>query len=124
MATEDVCSHVAGIGGAMQQQWRETAERHGIAITMDDGYPCLAHFAFDHPQANALKTLLTQEMLKRGYLASTVIYPTLAHTDAHVAAYGQALDEVFGLIAPAIVEERVSDALEGPEAHIGFRRLL
>ncbi len=124
MATEDVCSHVASIGAAMQQIWREIAEHHGIAITMDDGYPCLAHFAFDHPQANALKTLLTQEMLKRGFLASTAIYPTLAHTEAHVTAYGQALDAAFGLIAPAIAEERVSEALEGREAHIGFRRLL
>jgi glutamate-1-semialdehyde 2,1-aminomutase len=124
MGREDVVGHVAAIGTSVQTLWRETATRHNVPVTMDDGYPCLAHFAFNHPQANALKTLYTQEMLKRGFLASTVIYPTLAHTDEHVIAYGEAVDSVFGEIAEAIAGERVMEALEGPEAHTGFRRLL
>ncbi len=124
MADEDVVGHVARIGAGIQGVWRDGAVAHGIPMTVDDGYPCFAHFAFDHPEANALKTLYVQEMLKRGFLASTVIYPTLAHTDAHVAAYEAAVNEVFGVMASALEKDGVTAALEGPEAHTGFRRLL
>ena len=124
MAQEDVVGHVATIGLAVQALWRDAAARHGVPVTMDDGYPCLAHFAFNHPEANVLKTLYTQEMLKRGFLASTVIYPTLAHTEAHVSAYGDAVDGVFSTMATALEQDAVTAALEGPEAHTGFRRLL
>ncbi len=124
MQEEDVVGHVAKIGTAVQEIWRIEANRHGVPIIQDNGYPCLAHFAFDHPQANALKTLYTQEMLRYGYLASTVIYPTLAHTDAHVEGYGKAVDWVFSILGAALAKDGVVEALEGPEAHTGFRRLL
>lgn len=124
MASEDVPGHVAHIGTAMQGCWREAAARHGLPVSVPEGYPCLAHFAFDHPEPNALKTLYTQEMLKRGYLASTVIYPTLAHTDAVVAEHAAAVDAVFGAIAGSIARGTIREDLDGPEAYVGFRRLL
>ena len=124
MGSENVVEHIATIGSAVQAHWRESAAAHGVPVVVDEGYPCLAHFAFDHPQANTLKTFYVQEMLKQGFLASTVIYPTLAHTDAHVAAYRDAMDGVFEKLGQHIAAGTVGDALNGPEAHTGFRRLL
>jgi hypothetical protein len=124
MAREDVPAHIAAIGSSMQRHWREAAARHGVPISVHDGYPCLAHFAFDHPQANALKTLYIQEMLKRGYLAGPVIYPTLAHTEVIVEQHAEAMDAVLATIAASMAADRIQEDLEGPEAHIGFRRLL
>jgi glutamate-1-semialdehyde 2,1-aminomutase len=89
-----------------------------------EGYPCLAHFAFDHEQANTLKTAFTTRMLQHGFLAGTAIYPTLAHTESIVARYAEALDDVFAELAAALDRGRVADLLEGPLAHTGFRRLL
>ena len=56
------------------------AARHGLPVVTRDGYPCLAHFRFDHPQANELRTLYTQLMLERGFLAR---HGALSHPGAH-----------------------------------------
>ncbi len=47
----------------------------------------MAVFGFDHPEAAALITLLTAEMLKRGYLACGHFNPMLAHEPRHVDAF-------------------------------------
>jgi glutamate-1-semialdehyde 2,1-aminomutase len=93
-------------------------------VEVDDGYPALAHFKFRHSEANAVKTLFTQLMLERGFLATTGIYVTLAHTDTIIDRYLRAVDNVFETLARAIEEDTVLDRLRGPVAHTGFRRLL
>jgi len=121
---KDVTAHVARIGAAIMDLWREAAARHGLPVSVPDGYPCLARFTFDHDQANELVTLFTQLMLGRGFLAKNAIYPTLAHTDEIVAKYAGAVDKAFAEIAHAIDHGDVADRLNGPPAHEGFRRLL
>ena len=44
------------------------------------------------------KTLFTQEMLKRGYLGTTLCYICTEHTPEVVSAYAEAVDEVFVII--------------------------
>ena len=120
----DVPKHVAAIGKTVTQFWKKHAQKHNLKITTGDGYPCLAHFIFEQKKANELKTLYTQLMLDRGFLASPVIYPTMAHNDKVVSLYGQAIDEVFAEIAQAIDKGDISKRLKGPPAHTGFARLL
>ncbi|MBN1642028.1 MAG: aminotransferase class III-fold pyridoxal phosphate-dependent enzyme [Anaerolineae bacterium] len=124
MRQVDVPAHVARIGSAVSALWRRQGERHGVPVTIGDGYPCLAHFRFEHPQSEALRTLYTQLMLEQGYLAGTAIYPTMAHSDEVVARYGEAIDLVFAEIAAALAEGDVEARLKGPVAHSGFSRLL
>jgi glutamate-1-semialdehyde 2,1-aminomutase len=71
----------------------------------------------------AYKTLITQEMLKKGYLATNVIYTCLQHTPQLLAPYLDALDPVFGLIAECEAGRKVEDLLEGPVCTSGFKRL-
>ncbi|MHB0939618.1 MAG: aminotransferase class III-fold pyridoxal phosphate-dependent enzyme [Armatimonadota bacterium] len=117
-------AHVAQIGNQVKDLWATLGAKHGLPVHTDDGYPCLAHFAFQHEQADALRTLYTQLMLQRGFLAGTAIYPTMGHTPEIVAKYGEAIDEVFGEIAEALATDSVMERLNGPIAHSGFRRLL
>ena len=70
-----------------------------------------------------MKTLFVQEMLHRGFLASTAFYAMYAHTDAQVASYGAAVCEVFGMLRTAIDAGEVMQLLRGPVAHSGFFRL-
>jgi glutamate-1-semialdehyde 2,1-aminomutase len=63
-------------------------------------------------------------MLEHGFLAGTCIYPTLAHTDAVVAQYGEAIDAVFADMARTLDAGDLGARLKGPVAHSGFRRLL
>ncbi len=124
MQAVDVPAHVARIGRAVIGHWREAARRHGLPVETDEARPCLAHFSFKHEQADVLRTLYTQLMLERGFLAGVGLYPTLAHTDEIVALYGEAIDHVFAEIADALAKGDAAARLKGPVAHSGFRRLV
>ena len=84
--------------------------------------PALAGFSFDSPFALEYKTLLTQEMLKLGYLASTNCVCTM-HTPSILDDYYSALDSVFSLIAECEAGLSVYSLLDGPVCHSGFQRL-
>lgn len=120
----DVPGHVEAIGLHVQRIWHECARRHGLPVTVPDGFACLAQFAFDHPEAVVLRTLYTQGMLDRGYLAGTAFYPTLAHTHAIADAFADAVDAVFADIAAALATGNPAQHLRGPAAHEGFQRLV
>ena len=69
------------------------------------------------------KTLISQEMLKKGYLASTNCYLCIEHTDSKIKEYIEALDSVFLTIAKCEDGMSINNILEGPIAHSGFERL-
>ncbi len=123
MSRIDVPAHVARMGTLVMDAWRRYAEEHRIPVIVEDGYPCLAHFRFDHPQTTELRTLYTQLMLAKGFLGWTAIYPTLAHTEEIMALYGQAIDDAFAEIAEALEQGQVSERLQGPPALVNFRRM-
>lgn len=124
MSRIDVPAHCQHIGARMQATWRRHAQTHHLPVQVDDGYPALARFAFDHPHAAELKTLYIQCLLDRGFLANTAIYVSLAHTPEIIGAYEDAVNEVFGEIATALQADDVAARLRGPVAHSGFRRLV
>ncbi|MFA5101366.1 MAG: aminotransferase class III-fold pyridoxal phosphate-dependent enzyme, partial [Candidatus Omnitrophota bacterium] len=117
-------AHVEKIGLQVLDYWKTSAEKYGLPVDTGDCYPCLAHFKFNHPKGEELRTLYTQLMLERGFLAGTGIYPTLAHTREIIALYGAAIDEVFAVIADALKQGTVKDMLKGPVAYSGFKRLI
>jgi glutamate-1-semialdehyde 2,1-aminomutase len=109
-------------GQGISAGWERLAQKHGLQISIS-GLPSMTGFGFPGPQALAYKTLITQEMLSRGYLASTGVYVCTEHTPAIVDAYFEALDPVFGLIAECENGRDVGTLLKGPTCHGGFRRL-
>ena len=123
MQKEEVSARIEKTGKIIQKIWKEQAARCHLPVAVD-GYPCLAHFKFDHPQHNDLRTLFTQGMLERGFLAGCGFYTTLAHTDSIVALYENAVAEVFADISLALSQNKVREKLKGPPAHTGFQRLI
>lgn len=113
---------VTATGRAITSRWEALAAKHGLAITTS-GLPALTGFAFDGAHALGYKTLITQEMLKSGYLAATSVYVSTAHTDDVIDEYFGALDPVFGLIAECENGRDLASVLEGPVCHSGFSRL-
>ncbi|MEF3310865.1 aminotransferase class III-fold pyridoxal phosphate-dependent enzyme [Paenibacillus sp. GYB004] len=120
----DAQVHVTRIGSLVMDSWRRHGARHGLPVTTEGAYPCLAHFGFLHPEANKLRTLYTSMMLDRGFLAGNSIYPTLAHDELVVQRYDSAIDEVFGGLADALKKGEVDDRLDGIVALSGFQRLI
>lgn len=124
MEATGAAAHAGAIGERIMASWSRSAARHGLPVETGDGYACLAHFRFVHERAEQLRTLYTQLMLERGFLAGTAVYPTLAHSENIVNMYDEAVDGVFAVIADALREDKVEQSLRGPTAHSGFRRLL
>ncbi len=123
LAAVDAVGFLAMQGTKIQGILREAAAKHKLPVTVK-GYPCMPSFAFDHAQANAIKTLYIQTMLGKGFLATLLIFVTMAHTDAVLDKFASALDETFSELADAIAKNDVTSRLKGPEAHQGFGRLI
>ena len=70
-----------------------------------------------------IKTIITQEMLKKGFLASNLIYLSHAHTEEIIDQYIMSLSEIFEVIAQAIKNNSLENLLSGPTCHQGFSRL-
>jgi glutamate-1-semialdehyde 2,1-aminomutase len=122
MMTHDVPGHIAMIGRLVIDGWRELGHKHNLPVKTP-GRPEAALLAFDHPEAAALTTLMTVEMLKRGYLAAGAFNASLAHEPRHVTAYLSALDEVFAELSAAIADGDIAKRIGSPVKHTGFARL-
>ena len=106
----------------IQKNWKQLAEKHELAIKQW-GLPALAGFTFDSKNALAYKTLITQEMLSKGYLATNAVYVCTEHTQEIVDCYFAKLDPIFGLIKECEEGRDVLALLKGPVSHAGFTRL-
>ena len=97
----------------------------GVPVKVS-GHPALLHLNFDHDQAAALGTLLTAKMLERGFLAGGGFYPSLAHTERHIANYLSTAEPVFAELAETIAQGDVLQRLKSlgcSVRHTGFARL-
>lgn len=118
-----VNEHINRIGKYVQEKWKEIAEKHGVSISVGGIYP-LSHFAFDYDNPLAYKTFFTQEMLKKGYLASTAFYMTYAHTDEIIEGYFDAFEEVIKMVADIVKNNKNIFDYISECCHAGFERLL
>jgi glutamate-1-semialdehyde 2,1-aminomutase len=118
----NVASRLNQLGAEVQQGWREAATRTGTDVHIGGILP-LSHFSFSGDDGQAARTLFTQLMLDRGYLAAPAFYATFAHQASHIRDYLDAVGEVFAQIAAARAGGRLAEELRGPVAHVGFRRL-
>lgn len=113
---------ITATGRDITARWEALAKKYNLPLTTS-GLPALTTFAFTTPHALAYKTLITQEMLAKGYLASTGVYVCTEHTPRVVDEYFAALDPVFALIRECEDGRDVMGLLKGPVCHAGFRRL-
>lgn len=113
---------ITATGTRIVEGWKALAAKHALSLTIN-GIPAIAGFGFAGANALAYKTLLTQEMLAKGYLAGNLIYVCIDHVPEVVDAYFAALDPVFGLIRQCEDGRDVMSLLHGPICHAGFKRL-
>lgn len=118
----NVPKRIAKAASQMRAGWKSMAERHGLKIKISGTVPYNV-FSFLYDDAQALKTLFTQEMLERGFLAGTEFNPSCAHTSPLIQKYLRAVDGVFTEIKKAINTDTVRTRLKGPIAHSHFARL-
>ena len=117
-------AHLKKIGRMIGEGWEELAKRHALKLKVVFIPEALVSFSFEYgEERQAIRTLFTQEMLARGFLASGSVYVSYAHKELDVRKYLKAVDEVFGVLVEAIRTKAVLKMLLGPVAHSGFKRL-
>jgi len=119
----NVPAYLESIGKKVQEGWKELAKKYNLNIIVSGIYP-LGHFYFNYGDNSLiLKTLFTQLMLEKGFLATTAFYASYAHKEEYVENYLKAVDEVFAFISKTIQKGNPEKYLKGPVCHAGFRRL-
>lgn len=114
--------HLSIIGKSVQDGWNQLAKANNLNIEVSGIFP-MGHFEFKYDNPLLYKTIFTQEMLKKGYLATTAFYASFAHTENIIKGYLEAVSEVFALISENIKKNTIELLLEGPICHSGFQRL-
>jgi glutamate-1-semialdehyde aminotransferase len=114
---------ITKIGAKMQKGWSDLAKLNNLDITIS-GLPPITNYRFNSSHMLEYKTFVTQEMLKKGFLASTNFYACIEHSNDLMNLYFDSLNEVFKIISKCESEElNILDLLEGPVCHSGFERL-
>lgn len=114
---------ISNIGKKIQDGWKKLSEAHELKISIS-GIPALSTYSFESEYALHYKTLVTQEMLKKGFLASTNFYACTEHSDKHIDDYMNELDKVFSMIRQCEDKSlNILEILNGPVCHSGFKRL-
>lgn len=106
----------------LMNSWDEIAAKHNLKINKF-GIPALAGFNIDSKYALEYKTYISQEMLKRGFLASNVVYSCIEHTHEIIQNYLEELDKIFLKIKSCEDENSIDSLLDGRVCHAGFGRL-
>jgi glutamate-1-semialdehyde 2,1-aminomutase len=102
-------------GKYIKLYWKKLSKKNNINIIVS-GIDSIPQFSFEKENQKN-KTFLTQEMLKKGYLASNIVYVSTVHTRKILNKYFLELDLIF---------KRISlnkNTLDGKIAHTEFKRL-
>ena len=102
--------------------WRKLEKKYDLKMNIS-GLPALCSFNFLSKKNQIYKTLITQEMLKKGFLASNSVYSSIAHTNEIINRYFHELDKVFRLIQKCENGYKIDKILKYPVSISGFQRL-
>jgi len=113
---------ITATGKRIKERWTQLAIGYGLSIDLW-GLDALAGFTIQSANTLAYKTLITQEMLKKGFLAANSVYVSFEHTPKIIDAYFDELESVFSLIKECENGMDIHTLLNGPICHAGFKRL-
>ncbi|GAB5522333.1 MAG: hypothetical protein Roseis2KO_02050 [Roseivirga sp.] len=111
------------IGNKLSDIWTRLGQKHQLKMRVF-GLPALLKFAIESPDMLKYKTFITQEMLKKGFLAGNSVYACTEHSDEILEAYTEAFDPVLAIISQCEHGELdINKLLEWPVCHSGFARI-
>lgn len=109
-------------GNQIKEGWQQLADKYELPIDLW-GLPALAGYTFRSKNALAYKTLITQEMLDKGFIAGNSVYVCTEHTPEIIKSYFETLDPIYARIKECEEGLDVNSLLKGPVCHGGFKRL-
>jgi glutamate-1-semialdehyde 2,1-aminomutase len=109
-------------GRYFNKQITKLAKKYDLDISIS-GIESITSFVFKSKNHLAYKTYITQEMLKKNYLASNLIYINIFHNKKLVDKYIKDLDSVFKSIKEFELGKDIYLHLENEVCHKTFQRL-
>ena len=85
--------------------------------------PALSRFRINSKNFLYYKTFITQEMLKKNFLAADSIYLSTAHTTSIINKYFDLLEPIFKTIGECENGRNIKKLLETDISHTTFERL-
>ena len=109
-------------GNLIKDGWRNLASKYDLPINIY-GISALPSFGFESTNNLAYKTYITQEMLKKGYLATMSVYVSTQHCDEIINDYLDQIENIFKKISDCESGLDIMSLIDGPICHDGFARL-
>ncbi|MCW7482146.1 aminotransferase class III-fold pyridoxal phosphate-dependent enzyme [Leptospira kanakyensis] len=122
MEREQSWKKISSIGNRIGKRWLSLGEKYGLGLEVQ-GLDAIKSFKFTNINNNKAKTFITQEMLKRGILATNLIYTCIEHSDEVIDIYFNELEPVFQKLSDCEKGKSIDELLDGDECHSGFQRL-
>jgi glutamate-1-semialdehyde aminotransferase/spore coat polysaccharide biosynthesis protein SpsF (cytidylyltransferase family) len=115
--------YITKIGKQIKKKWNLIADLNNLHISTW-GLDALPGFSFKSPNDLKYRTFITQEMLKKGFLASNSVYCSTSHNSITLEKYYVSLMDIFQKINKFENErERVDDFLDGGTIYPGLNRM-
>ncbi len=122
---KDVPAHLARQGKKLREGYNELAARFGLhEVTQCTGFDCRTVIQFTPAGGDplVLKTLLQQEMIKRGVLWGGFHNLSFSHTDEDIAYTLEAYEDAFPVLKRAVDNGRPEQFLRGEVLEMVFRK--
>ena len=85
-------------GIQIRNKWQQHNKKHNLDIEIS-GIPAISVFNFKSKKSKLYITFITQEMLKRGYLANNMVYVSVEHSEKVLKKYFEIINECFKKIS-------------------------
>lgn len=124
MAQKQVPARLDALGTRLKNSYNELAVELGVGYTRCSGFGCRTLVTFDGSAGDPLelKSLVQQELIKRGVLWGGSHTLSFSHTDEDIDYTLVAYREVLGILKRAVDEKNVAGYLRGEKVEAVFRR--
>jgi glutamate-1-semialdehyde aminotransferase len=113
---------ISKIGSQIQIFWQQLADATDLPMKIN-GFPAISSFYFESVDNSLYKTYITQEMLKKGYLASNMFYASTAHEPKILNKYFEDFSKTISNLESAVEKNILLDKIDGRICKSGFGRL-
>ncbi len=109
-------------GKKLKYNWNKIFKNNNFKVDVL-GLDAIPSFVFKSKNNLIYKTFITQEMLKNKYLATNMMYLSLAHTDKVLSNYLELFNEIIYKLSRKIMTKNIDEILDGEPSYSTFTRL-
>ena len=111
-------------GKKIKKMLNNVAKRNGLNLEISGLDSCPSYSIINSKNWLEYKTFITQELLKQNILGANTTYVSISHSDKVIKNYEDKLNNIFFSIYKVVhSKKKISNFLDGPVSHSGFRRL-